>query len=83
MKKYTQFTTDNVRDEFSKIIKHYIGPCGMLSYKQAAREISVDERTLASWVRGEKQLTLSSLLKLSIYLPPTFIREVINISQKL
>lgn len=80
---YSKINTYNTRDEFSKIIRFYIGTCGMIPYKKAARELGVDERTLASWVRGEKQLTLSSLLKLALYLPPTFIRDVINIPHKI
>jgi hypothetical protein len=82
MKTYTKITAESVKEEFSQVIKAYIGPKAMIPYKQAARELEVEERTLSSWVRGEKQLNLSSLLKLSLYLPPSFIREVINIAHR-
>jgi plasmid maintenance system antidote protein VapI len=81
MKNYTKITAHSVKDQFSKIIRSYIGPKGLISYKQAARELEVEERTLGSWVRGEKQITLSSLLKLSLYLPTSFIKQVINIGR--
>jgi hypothetical protein len=79
MRKYTIFTAKSVREEFSLIARQYIGPETDISYKQAARELKVEERTLGSWIRGEKQITLSSLLKLSVYLPEKFIKEVLRI----
>jgi len=81
-KNYTKVTAQSVKSEFSRIIKRYIGPAGQISYKQAARELAVEDRTLGSWVRGEKQVSLSSLLKLSLYLPTKFTQEVIMLRQK-
>ncbi len=81
MKKYTKFTADSVKKEFSLKLKRYIGPNKSISYKQAARELEVEERTLGSWIRGEKQITLSSLLKILLYLPDEFTQEVLNIGR--
>ena len=81
MKKYTKFTADSVKKEFSLKLKRYIGPNKPISYKQAARELEVEERTLGSWIRGEKQITLSSLLKILLYLPEEFTQEVLNIGR--
>ena len=81
MKKYTKFTADSVKKEFSLKLKCYIGPNKSISYKQAARELEVEERTLGSWIRGEKQITLSSLLKILLYLPDEFTKEVLNIGR--
>jgi plasmid maintenance system antidote protein VapI len=79
MKTYTKITAESVKKEFSQVIQNYIGPKANISYKQAARELEVEERTLGSWVRGEKQLNLSNFLKLSAYLPPSFIKKVLGI----
>ena len=81
MEKYTKFTAQSVKEEFSSISKKYIGPNSKISYKRAARELEVEERTLASWIRGEKQISFLSLLKLFSYLPSRFTKEVLRIGQ--
>ena len=82
MKKYTKITAENVKRDFSFIIKRYIGPKARISYKQAARELEVEERTLGSWVRGEKQINVASLLNLALYLPDDFILDITDLYQK-
>lgn len=79
MKKYTKITAEGVKEKFSMIAKLYIGPSTPISYKQAARELEVEERTLGSWIRGEKQIGLASLLKLSLYLPYQFSIDIIKL----
>jgi hypothetical protein len=81
MEKYTKFTAQSVKEEFSSISKKYIGPNSKISYKHAARELEVEERTLGSWIRGEKQINFLSLLKLFSYLPPEFTDEILRIGQ--
>ena len=79
MKKYTKITAESVKRDFSLVSKRYIGTDAPISYKQAARELEVEERTLSSWIRGEKQITLSSIVKLSLYLPSQFTRDLLRI----
>lgn len=82
MTNYTKITADSVKKEFSEKLKRYIGPKAPISYKQAARELEIEERTLSSWVRGEKQITLSSIVKLSLYLPKEFTRAAMRIGRQ-
>ncbi len=82
MKKYTEITAESVKEEFSMIAKLYIGPSAPISYKKAARELEVEERTLGSWIRGEKLISLASLLKLSLYLPYRFSKDIIKLRNK-
>ncbi len=79
MKNYTKITAEGVKQDFSRIAKRYIGPRTSISYKQAARELEVEERTLGSWIRGEKQINLLSLIKIILYLPPEFREEFFNL----
>ena len=81
MKNYTKITAEGVKQDFSRIAKRYIGPKTNISYKKAARELEVEERTLGSWIRGEKQINLLSLIKIILYLPPEFREEFFNLAK--
>ncbi len=80
MENYTKITAEDVKHEISNILKCYIGPNANVSYKRAARELEVEERTLGSWVRGEKAISLLGLIKLSLYLSPQFNFDVIQLT---
>ena len=82
MKKYTKITAESVKKDFSLISRRYIGTDAAISYKQAARELEIEERTLSSWIRGEKQITLSSIVKLSLYLPTQFTKDLLQLCKK-
>lgn len=81
MKNYTKITAENVKKDMSTILQRYIGPKADISYKKAARELEVEERTLGSWIRGEKTINLVALIKLSLYLPTQFSLDVIKMIQ--
>ena len=82
MRNYHIITTEETKAQFSRVISPYIGREGLISYKKAAKELRMEMRTLCSWARGERQITLTSLLKLSLYLPTSFIERVIKIGRE-
>ncbi len=82
MKSYTKITAEDVRQDISNILKRYIGPNVDISYKRAARELEIEERTLGSWIRGEKTISLAPLIKLSLYLPTQFSLDLIKMIQR-
>lgn len=81
MKNYTKITAEDVRHDMSTILQRYIGPKADISYKRAARELEVEERTLGSWIRGEKTINLLALIKLSLYLPTKFSLDAVKMIQ--
>jgi len=81
MKNYTKITAENVKQDMSTILQRYIGPKASISYKKAARELEIEERTLGSWIRGEKTINLLALIKLSLYLSTQFSLDVIKMIQ--
>ena len=81
MKNYTKITAENVKQDVSQILKNYIGPNSKISYKKAARELEVEERTLGSWIRGEKPISLLALVKLSLYLRTKFSIDIAKMIQ--
>lgn len=81
MKNYTKITAEDVKQDVSKILKNYIGPNSKISYKKAARELEVEERTLGSWIRGENLISLLALVKLSLYLQTQFSLDVVKMIQ--
>ncbi|MEK6733865.1 MAG: hypothetical protein AABY27_02025 [Pseudomonadota bacterium] len=81
MKNYTKITAEDVKIQFSTLMQRYIGPKAAIKYKQAARELEVEERTLGSWVRGEKQITCVFLLKIMAYLPENFTEEFLDLTK--
>jgi hypothetical protein len=82
MKNYTKITAEDVRRDMSNILKRYIGPKADISYKKAARELETEERTLGSWIRGEKSINVLALIKLSLYLPTRFSLDLVKTIQK-
>ncbi len=78
MKNYTKITAEDVKNDFSRIVKRYIGPKAYISYKLAARELEIEERTLGSWIRGEKSINLLAITKLMLYLPSKFRRDIFS-----
>lgn len=79
MKNYIKITAEDVKKDFSNIAKRYIGPNAPVSYKRSARELEVEERTLGSWIRGENPISLLFLIKIILYLPPEFRKEILNL----
>lgn len=82
MKNYTKITAEDVKKDMSTILQRYIGPKADVSYKKAARELEVEERTLGSWIRGEKCINVLALIKLSLYLPTHFSLDVVKMIQR-
>ncbi len=82
MKSYIKITVEDVKSDVSSILKRYIGPKKSISYKQAARELEIEDRTLGSWIRGENPINLLSLIKLSLYLPTEFSLELVKMIQE-
>lgn len=82
MKNYTKVTAEDVKQDISNILKRYIGPKADISYKRAARELEIEERTLGSWIRGEKTINLLALVKLSLYLPTGFSLDIVKMIQR-
>ncbi len=82
MKNYTKITAEDVKQDMSNILKRYIGPKSAISYKRAARELEVEERTLGSWIRGEKTINLLALVELSLYLPTGFSLAIVKMIQR-
>ncbi len=82
MKNYTKITAEDVKQDISNMLKRYIGPKTDISYKRAARELEIEERTLGSWIRGEKTINLLALIKLSLYLPTRFSLDIVKMIQK-
>jgi hypothetical protein len=82
MKNYTKITAEDVKQDISNVLKRYIGPKSDISYKRAARELEIEERTLGSWVRGEKTINLLALVKLSLYLPTGFSLGIVKMIQR-
>ncbi len=82
MESYTKITAEGVKRDLSKILKQYIGPKLDISYKKAARELEVEERTLGSWVRGEKSINLLAITKLALYLPNDFSLDIVDLIQR-
>ncbi len=78
MKNYTKITAEDVKNDFSRIVKRYIGPKTSISYKRAARELEIEERTLGSWVRGEKPINLLAITKMTLYLPSKFSKDLFS-----
>lgn len=81
MKNYTKITAEDVKQGMSDILKRYIGPKADISYKRAARELEIEERTLGSWIRGEKSINVLALIKLSLYLPTRFNLDLVKMIQ--
>ncbi len=82
MKNYTKITAEDVKQDISNMLKCYIGPKADISYKRAARELEIEERTLGSWIRGEKSINVLALIKLSLYLPTRFSLDLVKTIQK-
>ncbi len=82
MKNYTKITAEDVKQDMSNILKHYIGPKADISYKRAARELEIEERTLGSWIRGEKSINILALIKLTLYLPTKFSLDIVKMIQR-
>lgn len=82
MKNYTKVTAEDVKQDMSNILKRYIGPKADISYKRAARELEIEERTLGSWIRGEKTINLLAIIKLMLYLPTKFSLDIVKMIQK-